>query len=321
MIIITHRISEVMQLADRVTVLRDGAVALSGAIDRLDEAALSEAMIGKKWHPTVRTGSARRGGEGLCLSDVWTEGEGADVLNGISLNIAPGEILGVAGVEGNGQKALAEAIIGLRRISKGRLTLAGNSLDGKRIAERRSLGLGYVSDDRHADGLILDFGADENMHLGESAGGRHHFFTDHRRLKQRTREAIDAFHIKTPGLRTPVRLLSGGNQQKLILARELGDHLRGLVICQPTRGLDIGASDQIRRTILGCRDSGCAILLISADLEELTALSDRIAVIYNGEFMGVCSNEVPIDHISLGLMMGGRRRDEANGCSGNENKA
>jgi ABC-type uncharacterized transport system ATPase subunit len=306
-ILITHRLPEVMSITDRVTVLRDGRNIATVVTNEVNEQQLSNFMIGRKLKSVQRQTIPASDQEGLVLEDVSLQSDNRMLLDSISLDIAKGEIVGVAGVDGNGQKELAEVIIGIRRHSEGNIRLGDLDISQMTVLERRKLGIGYISDDRHNDGLILDMNLTENMLLKthtESAFVKYGFI-DKKLVRQNTQEAVEEYAIRTPSLETPVRYLSGGNQQKFILARELAGNPQAVVAFQPTRGLDIGASEFIRQKLLDYRSKGCSILLISADLEDILALSDRIAVIYKGKIMGVVANQKDLDISGIGLMMAG----------------
>lgn len=308
-ILITHRIPEVMEIADMVTVLRDTRSIVSTPISELDETRLSEYMIGRQLAPPARRELAPTCGEGLMLRDVCLQEKGMRQLCDISFCINPGEILGIAGVDGNGQKALAETIMGIRRNTSGTVALCGAPLDGASIGTRKALGMAYISDDRHHDGLVMDMDLTENMLLRFNDDKRfvRHGVIDIKRVQKKVEEDVKDYSIRTPSTATPIRYLSGGNQQKLILARELSDSPKVIVAFQPTRGLDIGATEFIQKQLLAHRDAGACILLISADLEEIRALSNRIAVIHKGSIMGIRNNNDALDMAEIGLMMAGKK--------------
>ncbi len=308
-IIITHRIPEVMRVTDRVTVLRGGRNAGSFKTSDINDKTLSSHMIGHIPAPIRReTVSLDSPGGGLVLRNLRFIKNGIAKIDGIDLCVASGEIVGVAGVDGNGQKELAELVLGLLRPAEGGLVLAGTEMTDLSVRERKKLGMGYISDDRLEDGLIGDMSLAENMLLKTNAPG--HFvrngLIDFKAVRMETQRAVDEYSIKTPSVDTPVRLLSGGNQQKLILAREMDANPKALVAFQPARGLDIGAADFVHRRLLEHRSGGCRILLISADLEEILALSDRVAVICKGRLTGILPNTGDIDTAHLGLLMSGR---------------
>jgi simple sugar transport system ATP-binding protein len=307
-IIITHRIPEVMEIADRVTVLRDSQAVFTGETASLTETSLSEHMIGRQLKLMHREVVAEERKPSLLLEHVTMQKKDKRMLTDVSMHIAPGEILGIAGVDGNGQKYLAEAILGIRKYQSGSISLAGKTLDGMGVSARKKMGIGYISDDRHHDGLVIDMSLNENMLLQQATNDKfiRRGFVDRKAVEAVTDAAIEKFSIKTPASTTPIRLLSGGNQQKLILAREFFEGVQLIVAFQPTRGLDIGASEFIREQLLAYRDRGCCVLLISADLEEILSISDRVSVMHNGQIMGEFANNGSIDMTRLGLMMAGR---------------
>ena len=313
-IIITHRIPEVMEIADRVTVLRDAKRVFTGDTASLTETELSEHMIGRQLKLMERTPRQAFEGDGLVLQGISMQKKEQALLSDISLQIAPGEILGIAGVDGNGQKYLAEAIVGIRKYQRGTISLNGTVLDPLKVSARKKLGIGYISDDRHHDGLVIDMSLNENMLLQQATNEKflRCGFVDRKAVEAVTDAAIEKFSIKTPSSTTPIRLLSGGNQQKLILAREFFEGVQLIVAFQPTRGLDIGASEFIREQLLAYRDRGCCILLISADLEEIMSISDRVSVMHDGQIMGEFANDGAIDMTRLGLMMAGRTAESLN---------
>jgi simple sugar transport system ATP-binding protein len=222
--------------------------------------------------------------------------------------VRAGEILGLAGVSGNGQRELAEVIAGLRRPSKGKVMIDGHDVTGQSPARLLDHGLSYIPEERMIDGTVAEFSVEENLILKDHHHPpyAHGIFMNFKRIAEESDRLIEDFDIKTPSRRTPVKSLSGGNIQKLILARELSRNPRVLVAAQPTRGLDVSATEYVHRRLIEQREKGCAILLISEDLDEILNLADRIAVIYEGEIMGVVTREeVEIDQ--LGLMMAGVR--------------
>lgn len=307
-IIITHRIPEVMEIADRVTVLRDAQQVVSTDIASLTESKLSEYMIGRQLKLMQRTPRQVTEETGCVLENVTIEDKKGRLLEDISFEIAPGEILGIAGVDGNGQKYLAEALVGIRCHQKGTITLCGQPLDHLDVSARKKLGIGYISDDRHKDGLVMDMSLADNMLLQQATVNQYvsKGFISRKKVMRATQEAISKFSIKAHSAVEAIRLLSGGNQQKLILARELFDGVKLIIAFQPTRGLDIGASEFVREQLLEYRKKGCCVLLISADLEEILSISDRVAVMHSGKIMGIVDNNESINMTDLGLMMAGR---------------
>lgn len=308
-IIITHRIPEIMSISDRVTVLRDGYNVVTAKTSDISEQELSRYMIGRQLQIIQReTIVSDSGREGIALEEVSLKERGIERLNSLSLQIAPGEIVGVAGVDGNGQKELVEVILGIRKQSSGKIRMDGLDMSSLSVLERKKLGIGYISDDRHQDGLVMDMGLTDNILLKTHTDRRFikHGLINSRLVRAETQKAVEDYAIKTPGLNTPLRYLSGGNQQKLILAREMAGNPKAIIAHQPTRGLDIGATEFVQQQLLQHRSNGCSILLISADLEEVLLLSDRIAVIYKGCFMGIFPNTQELNLSQIGLLMAGK---------------
>jgi simple sugar transport system ATP-binding protein len=306
-IIITHRIAEVLGHTDRVTILRDGKNAAVCVTSKTSAAELSRHMIGRDLPPLNRPGAAAgtESRSGLRLSRVVFSGMGASGLGPVSLSIPPGCILGIAGVDGNGQKELAETVIGIRPHQSGSITLDGKTLDGLSVLKRRNLGIAYISDDRHHDGLILDMDLVDNLLLKTHGERRflRHGLINRGEVQSAAAALVEQYRIKSfPG--SPVRYLSGGNQQKLILAREMEGKPRLIIASQPARGLDIGASEFVHRQLLEHRNRGCSVMLLSTDLEEILLLSDTIAVIHHGKIMGIVEPS-GADMTALGLMMAG----------------
>ena len=312
-ILITHRIPEVMTITDRITILRHGESLGTFVTADMRANDLSNLMIGHRLDPLDREGPASIPSmtrqEVLSLKKVTYTHDGVDRLRGCSLTLHAGEILGIAGVDGNGQKEIAEIILGLIRPTAGVIEMDGEDLSHIPVQGRRVSGIAYIPDDRHRDALILEMDLCENVLLTSPQRKGNPFIRwgliTRRLLREKTLGLIDQAQVKTPGIERPVRLLSGGNQQRLILARELDRSPRVIVAFQPTRGLDIGASHAVRERLLQQRSTGAAILLISADLEEVTALSDRISVLYHGSIAGTLSAEDGFPLQEIGRMMSG----------------
>lgn len=309
LIFISHKLDEILALTDRVTVLRDGRVVgtrLTGEVTKKD---LASMMVGRevileRERPLLQPGEPR-----LRLENVTAVNEdGKPVLRNINLEVHSGEIVGVAGVSGNGQRPLARAIAGLRPISEGRILLDGEDVSHCTPAQMFDKHLAYIPEERMHDGVIKDFTVAENAIL-QDHGRRPYsngFFIDFKAVADHAQTLIRSYNVKTPSQETPVKNLSGGNIQKLILARELAREPRFLIASQPTRGVDIGATEYIHAQLLRQRSAGLATLLISEDLDEIKALSDRILVLFGGEIMGLVRNEdVTIE--DLGLMMAGEK--------------
>lgn len=315
-IIITHRMSEIMAISDRVTILRDGkkVAQLVTAETQPDE--LSRHMIGRELNESYDVDTPPGEKTLLSLEAIsLPRKKKGHPLHDITLELRRGEILGVAGVEGNGQKELAEIITGIQHPSQGRVVLDGQEIQRENVRQRYERGVAYISDDRLNDSLVTDMDMTENLMLRDycRAPFSHKGLLDRKAMLQTAKEKIQRYQVRssgTSGEATPVRLLSGGNQQKLIVAREIHDRAQVVVASQPTRGLDIGATEFVRDRLVEQRNAGKGVLLISADLEEIMALSDRIAVLFGGRIVGVLTRqEATVEKI--GLLMGGITGKEA----------
>jgi ABC-type uncharacterized transport system ATPase subunit len=294
-VLITHKLDEVMAISDTITVMRQGETVGRLTTKQTTPSEIAKMMVGREV-ALAGTGSRTGGGTvtgataSLEVKDlVVPSARQTNAVAGVSFTIAPGEILGIAGVEGNGQTELVEAIAGLREITSGQILLGGISIDGATVRERGDLGLSHIPEDRHERGLILDYSLAENFILGQQ-----HRFTkrgtlDSPRIDAHARQLIQAFDVRPTDTRLPARALSGGNQQKIVIAREMGGarDFRVLLAAQPTRGVDVGAIEFIHTRLRQARDAGKAILLVSADLNEVLALSDRIAVMYGGKIVTI----------------------------------
>lgn len=309
-VFITHKLNEVMAVSDRVTVLRGGRVAGTLPTASTSPEELARLMVGRDIRPQRRMGPAMAGPPVLELEDVWALGDrGTDALRGLSLTVRAGEILGLAGVSGNGQRELAEVIAGLRPVTRGRIMLAGCDVTRLPPSRRVAQGLGYVPEDRLTVGTILSFSVAENLILKD-----HHrppcsrgLFLQWQAIRRRAEELVRDYDVRTPTVDTPVEYLSGGNIQRLILAREVSGHPAVLLACYPTRGLDIAATEYVHRRLLEVRAAGSGVLLISEELDEIINLSDRVAVIYEGRIVEVVEAE-KADTGRLGLLMAGAER-------------
>jgi ABC-type uncharacterized transport system ATPase subunit len=289
-VIITHKLAEVLAISDDVTVMRDGRVV--GGVKTRDTSApeLARMMVGRDVLLRVEKPPAKPGAIALSVRDLTVGPGSSRILKGVTFDVRAGEIVGIAGVEGNGQRELIEAIAGLVNPSlvSGEMTLGGSSLIGLDARTRRERGIAHIPEDRHRRGLLLDFGLDENAILGVhyrppvTSG----VMVNEREVRRRTADIIDRFDVRPPNPALPARALSGGNQQKLIIGRELELAPRLLLVAQPTRGVDIGAIEFIHRKLVALRDAGCAVLLVSAELDEVMSLSDRLLVIHDGRIAG-----------------------------------
>jgi simple sugar transport system ATP-binding protein len=312
LIFISHKLHEVLSISDRVTVLRDGQVIKTLNTKDTTRIELAQLMVGREVllrvdHPDVAPGKVR-----LKVQDLHAGSDkpGIPALRGLSLEVHAGEILGVAGVSGNGQRELAEVIAGLRRATGGRVWIDDRDVTGLSCSRLLETGLSYIPEGRMRDGAIRNFSVAENLMLRDHNQALYSdgIFLNSRRIAQHTDELIDSFNIKTPSRETPLKNLSGGNIQKMILARELSRKPGVLLAAQPTRGVDIGATEYIHQLLVAQRAEGTAIVLISEDLDEIQNLSDRIAVMYEGQIMGLVGRG-EVDAKELGLMMAGVRRE------------
>jgi simple sugar transport system ATP-binding protein len=309
-IIITHKLSEVLAISDEVTVMRDGKVVGRVQTKETNAAELARLMVGRevllrveKSEPEV--GRAELEVRNLSVSDI----NGVKRVNDVTFEVRSGEIVGIAGVEGNGQTELIEALAGLVDPARlaGEINFEGRNINAMSARVRRELGIAHIPEDRHRRGLLLDFSLAENSILGVHyrppvvawAGG---IFLDENAIQRRAGEIIREFDVRPPNAALPARALSGGNQQKLIIGREYHVDPKLLLVSQPTRGVDIGAIEFIHRQLVALRDSGCAILLVSAELEEVTSLSDRLLVIHEGRIAGEVDPKVGTLE-EIGLLM------------------
>jgi ABC-type uncharacterized transport system ATPase subunit len=293
-VIITHKLGEVLALSDDVTVMRDGRVV--GRVKTRDTSAaeLARLMVGRDVLLRVDKPPARPDGTMLSVRELTiTNDEGTKVVDRLTFEIRAGEIVGIAGVEGNGQTELIEGLAGLikpERLS-GSVTLDGQPLAGLNARERRERGIAHIPEDRHRRGLLLEFGLDENAILGVHyrppiTAYPGDIVLDERAIRGRTVDILKRFDVRPPNPDLPARSLSGGNQQKLIIGREFELHPKLLLVSQPTRGVDIGAIEFIHQQLVVLRDGGCAVLLVSAELEEVMSLSDRLLIMNGGQISG-----------------------------------
>ncbi len=314
LIFISHKLHEVLAISQRVTVLRDGEKVATIPTSSATKASLAEMMVGRPVVLEYERPLVQPTGERLQLSSVSALSDRDELgLRDVSLAICGGEIVGVAGVSGNGQHELAQVIAGLRPVKIGTIAVNGQNVTGKSPGAMNKAGVSYVPEERMIDGVVKDFTVAENLVLqdhGHKPFSWAGLVMNFRAIIQACLTAIRNFEIKTPSPDVAIKNLSGGNIQKLILARELARHPQVLIAAQPTRGVDIGASEYIHHRLLEERAKGTAILLISEDLDEVRALSDRILVMYEGRIVG----EVARDAVSvreLGAMMAGTTLDKA----------
>ena len=307
LIFISHKLHEVLALSDRITVLRQGRVTGQTTTEGATRESLAEMMVGREVKLAPDKPAVAVGAAGLVIHGLEVTGDrGLRVVNGLDLDVRAGEIVGLAGVSGNGQRELAESIAGLRESQAGSVTIAGTDVTNRPPIDMRRAGLAYVPEGRMKDGSIGSFTVAENLLLidHKDPSFLSHGLFDFGAIRKHCQGLVDEFAVKTPSLETPVKSLSGGNIQKLILARELSGTPKVLIASQPTRGVDIGAAEYIHRRLVEQRAEGTAILVISEDLDEVFALSDRIAVIYEGRIMGIV-DPASATREQIGLMMAG----------------
>ncbi len=312
LVFISHKIREVLGISDRITVLRAGRKVGTVVPEDVTPHELAEMMVGhalssEELPPATSGGEVR-----LAVSDLHVMGDrGTEAVRGLGFDVRSGEIVAIAGVSGNGQREVAEAIAGLRPASRGSILLGGVELVGRHPAQTRKAGLGFVPEERMRDGIVPGFSVAENLLLIDNAApafSRFGFLRG-RAIRRHCDELVEAFDVKTPDLNTPTHNLSGGNIQKLILARELSAEPRVLLVAQPTRGVDVGAARYIHERLLTQRERGTAILVISEDLDEVLSLSDRILVMYEGQIIAEADPRTSTRE-ALGLMMAGVRGEQ-----------
>ncbi|MDD5468047.1 MAG: ABC transporter ATP-binding protein [Anaerolineales bacterium] len=302
-LLITHKLREVMDVSDRVTVLRKGRWITTQKTRDVSREELARLMVGREVNLRIERPEQQHGNVILEVENLTARNDfGRQVLHGISFDLHSGEILGLAGVGGNGQKELSEAIIGVRKVAGGRICLHGKEIIGKSVQAILDAGVGHIPQDRIAEGLVMEFPVSLNLILGmqDRKPFRKGMVLDGKEIVGFAEQVIADFEIATPSTEQITETLSGGNLQKVILARELSQEPRCLVANQPTRGLDVGAIEYVHRKLMEQRQRGAGVLLISEDLEEIFALSDRIAVIYKGQIVGVVdSQKASLEQIGL----------------------
>ncbi|MDR0877461.1 MAG: ABC transporter ATP-binding protein [Treponema sp.] len=308
-VFITHKLKEVMEVADRIVVMRNGEKCGDLKKSETDEKKLSHLMIGRDLEGQGDSRGRRETGteETLSVEHVTVAGEGnVNYLDDISFSIHKGEVFGIAGVSGNGQTELCEAICGAQALSGGSIRLKGEDISSLSIHERIDRGVGYVVSDRYKEGMVMEMTVAENMILKKSFGRqwKKNGLLNNKLIDEYAAKAIGNYQIKASGPDALARGLSGGNQQKVVLAREVDCGEQLIIFDQPTRGLDLGAIDNVHKTILAERENGKSVLLVSTELSEIFALSDRIGVIYKGKIQGIY-NVKDLSTEKIGLLMAG----------------
>ena len=312
-IFISHKLKEVLEISDRITVMRRGKVVGHLTTKDTNEEEIATMMVGREVLLSVDKKPARPGDVVMKIEDLKANSDqGVPALRGVSFELRSGEILGIAGVEGNGQSELMEVLAGTRHSTGGRVLLGGRDITTYDARTERDAGVAFIPEDRRGTGLVLAFSIAENTILGRERSTSfswREMVLKLAAIRAWARKLVREFDIRTPSIDTAARNLSGGNQQKVIVAREMGSQPKVLLAAQPTRGVDIGAIEFIHRRIVQERDSGAAVLLVSAELDEVRSLSDRIAVMYEGRIVSIESPETPEERLGL-LMTGGGSRQE-----------
>jgi simple sugar transport system ATP-binding protein len=316
-IFITHKLREVFEVADRITVLRNGHVVGMTTPDQASRESLAEMMVGREVILTVDKKPARPGGPILKVENLKAlDDRGTLVVNGVSFEVQAGEILGVAGVQGNGQTELVEALTGLRRCLDGRVIIQG--VDVTNASPRKITDLGvtvegsaHIPEDRHEHGMVASYPIADNLILNTyyRSPFSNGVVLNHRAVEDNALRVVHEFDIRTPSVYTRGGSLSGGNQQKMVVGRELSRPIKLLIASQPTRGLDVGSIEFIHNRLVKARDNQVAVLLVSAELDEIMSLSDRIVVMYKGQMIATLDAELATRE-GLGLLMAGIAKEE-----------
>ena len=312
-ILITHKLTEIMEVCDRVTIIRKGKGITTLDVAQTDQDELASLMVGREVSFKTDKQPADPKQEVLSLSDVTVkDARGVEAVKQLSLSVRAGEIVGIAGVDGNGQSELIEAITGLRKTHAGTITLNGRQLQNMPPRKMTEAGIGHIPQDRHKHGLVLDFPIGENIVLQSYYQKPYSSFgiLNKHAIYDKARSLIEEYDVRTPDEYTPARALSGGNQQKAIIGREVDRNPDLLIAAQPTRGLDVGAIEFVHKKLIEQRDAGKAVLLLSFELDEIMNLSDRIAVIFEGSIIANV-NPLETSEQELGLLMAGSKQMEA----------
>jgi len=312
-ILITHKLKEVMRMSERVTIIRRGKI--TGTVSTKDTNIdhLAELMVGRKVNLVIEKKEAKVGGPILKVENlVANDQRGLPAVNGVNLTVRAGEIVGIAGVDGNGQSEFIEALTGLRKPQSGTIELSGKDIYGKSPREISMEGVGHIPEDRHKRGLVLKYSLVENSILGihKNEPFSKGIVMDYGAIREHCEKLIEEFDVRTPNADVFASALSGGNQQKLIAAREISKDPQFMIASQPTRGLDVGAIEYIHGRLVQERDKGKAVLLVSLELDEVLALSDRIAVMYDGKIVAILDRKDATEH-KLGILMAGGTLEEA----------
>jgi ABC-type uncharacterized transport system ATPase subunit len=311
-IFISHKLNEVLEIADRITVLRRGKKIETVEAEGATEAGLARLMVGREVLLRVEKEPSKPGEPVLQVEDLSVlDDRGLQAVRNVSFDVKAGEIVGIAGVDGNGQTELIDGLTGLRDVAAGRVLVAGEDVTNESTKEYLDAGLGHIPEDRQRRGLVLEFSLAENiaLHDYDSPPDSRLGWLFPRKIVARARRLLQEFDVRGGGPQTRASALSGGNQQKVILAREVSRGPRVLIAAQPTRGLDVGAIEFVHRRLVEQRDAGKAVLLVSLELEEVLSLSDRVLVMYEGEIVGEYPPSVTQEELGV-AMTGGRREEE-----------
>ncbi|CAH0153229.1 ABC transporter ATP-binding protein [Priestia megaterium] len=316
-ILITHKLKEIMSVCDRCTIIRKGVGVGTVNVQETNPDELAALMVGREVHFKTEKKTATPKEDVLTIKELVVEdSRGVEAVSSLNLSVRAGEIVGIAGVDGNGQTELIEAITGLRKIKSGSITLKNQELSTLSTRKITESGIGHIPQDRHKHGLVLDYTIGENIGLQTyyqkpmSKSG----ILNYKEMYKKAKELIAEYDVRTPSEYTQARSLSGGNQQKAIIAREVDRSPELLIAAQPTRGLDVGAIEFIHKKLIEERDKGRAVLLVSLELDEVINLSDRIAVIYEGKIVDIVDPKETNEQ-ELGLLMAGGTREKAGGTA------
>jgi len=314
-IFISHKLKEVLEISDRITVMRRGKVVGHLTTKQTNEEEIATMMVGREVLLRVDKKPATPGAVVMRVENISASTDrGVPALKGVSFELRQGEILGIAGVEGNGQSELMEVLAGTRQVTGGRVLLGDRDITTYDARTERGAGVAFIPEDRRGTGLVLSFSIAENSILGRERSPTfswNEFVLKLVAIKEWARRLVKEFDIRTPSIEVAARNLSGGNQQKVIVAREMGSKPKVLLAAQPTRGVDIGAIEFIHRRIVQERDEGTAVLLVSAELDEVRSLSDRIAVMYEGRIVSIEPPDAPEERLGLLMTGGGAPREGA----------
>jgi len=314
-IFISHKLKEVLEISDRITVMRRGKVVGHLTTKDTNEEEIATMMVGREVLLRVDKKTAQPGAVVMRVENVTANSDrGVAALKGVSFELRKGEILGIAGVEGNGQSELMEVLAGTRKTTGGHVLLGDRDITTYDARTERDAGVAFIPEDRRGTGLVLSFSIAENSILGRERSPRFSWKELVLKLvaiREWARQLVKEFDVRTPSIDVAARNLSGGNQQKVIVAREMGSEPKVLLAAQPTRGVDIGAIEFIHRRIVHERDAGTAVLLVSAELDEVRSLSDRIAVMYEGQIVSFESPDTPEERLGLLMTGGGKAREGA----------